>query len=93
MRRNRNSNELAYFADSFDSLTRLVLVNAIYFRGVWANKFKPEYTRKAQFYVSPRENVTVDMMKSRSDYPYVDLTEELDAQTVALPYKVATRNY
>ena len=71
-------------------MTRLVLVNAIYFKGLWANKFDPEFTRKAQFYVSPSENVTVDMMKSESDYPYVDLTEELDAKAVALPYKVAT---
>ena len=43
--------------------------------------------------VQVKLNVTVDMMESASDYLYVDLTEELDAQTVALPYKVATRNY
>lgn len=79
---------IIWTADSFDSLTRLVLVNAIYFKGLWANKFDPDNTRKAQFYVSPTENVTVDMMKTESDFPFVDLTDELDAKAVALPYKV-----
>jgi serpin B len=83
----RNKIKNLVSADDFDALTRLVLVNAIYFKGQWDNKFDPEFTRQEQFYVSPTKNVTVDMMKKESDYPYVDLTAELDAKAVSLPYK------
>ena len=32
-----------------DSMTRLVLVNAIYFKGNWNKQFKEDATRDAQF--------------------------------------------
>ncbi|XP_016114512.1 serpin B6-like, partial [Sinocyclocheilus grahami] len=35
-----------------DSLTRLVLVNAIYFKGSWETKFREEHTREQQFNIS-----------------------------------------
>ncbi|CAG7786209.1 unnamed protein product [Allacma fusca] len=83
----RNKIQNLVSPDDLNALTRLVLVNAIYFKGLWENKFDPEYTRQEQFYVSPTKNVTVDMMKKESDYPYVDLTAELDAKAISIPYK------
>ncbi len=35
-----------------DSMTRLVLVNAIYFKGNWDKKFKENETRDAQFKIN-----------------------------------------
>ncbi len=35
-----------------DSLTRLVLVNAIYFKGSWERKFTEEHTREQQFKIN-----------------------------------------
>lgn len=34
---------------SVDSLTRLVLINALYFKGNWATKFDAEATRQRPF--------------------------------------------
>ena len=35
-----------------DSMTRLVLVNAIYFKGNWNKKFKEDVTHDAQFRIN-----------------------------------------
>jgi hypothetical protein len=45
-----------------DVLTRLVLINAIYFKGNWASQFDPRLTRAAPFWVTPREPMQVQMM-------------------------------
>uniref|UniRef100_A0A8B9R044 Serpin domain-containing protein n=1 Tax=Anas platyrhynchos TaxID=8839 RepID=A0A8B9R044_ANAPL len=37
---------------SIDSLTRLVLVNALYFKGTWATKFEAEATRQRPFRIN-----------------------------------------
>ena len=41
--------------------TRLVLVNALYFKGDWEDKFVPKNTRKQDFHTSSGEVVKVDM--------------------------------
>jgi serpin B len=45
-----------------DSMTRLVLCNAIYFKGHWADEFDPLTTRPGPFYVSANQSITVSMM-------------------------------
>jgi len=42
--------------------TRLVLINAIYFKGDWASQFEKELTQKRPFYVEPGNAVDVQMM-------------------------------
>ncbi len=49
-----------------DQATRSVLVNAIYFKGSWAQKFNASYTRDSPFYVNAQQNVTVHMMHIES---------------------------
>ena len=64
---------------------RLVLTNAIYFKGDWATMFDPEHTRPAEFHVAPGETVTVDMMNMMDEsFGYLDTG---DAQMLELPYK------
>merc|ERR1719290_457731 len=69
-----------------DDMTRLVLVNAIYFKGDWASKFDESRTREANFYVSKTETVKAKMMKQTLgvNFKYI---KELDAEVVELPYK------
>ncbi len=42
-----------------DSLTRLVLVNAIYFKGIWEKPFKRKRTKRKTFYSSPNAKAKV----------------------------------
>jgi serpin B len=40
-----------------NSLTRLVLVNAVYFKGDWVRKFDVADTKEENFYISSTEKV------------------------------------
>ena len=64
-------------------LTRLVLTNAIYFKGDWAAKFKPEETRTAPFYVRPGETADVSMMHQTGRFGYAAPD---GLQVLELPY-------
>lgn len=47
---------------ALDRLTRLVLVNAIYFKGEWASKFNEKNTKKREFHNLEGPPVSTDMM-------------------------------
>lgn len=72
-------------SDSLDQDTRLVLVNAIYFKGNWQHQFKKEATRKEPFWTSEDKSVDVDMMHIKEDFKY-GAFENLDATALELPY-------
>jgi len=67
--------------------TRLVLTNAIYFKGTWEWEFKESDTREQDFKISPTNVVKVPMMymkPEKATFNYADL-EKL--QILELPYK------
>lgn len=70
---------------ALSDLTRLVLTNAIYFKGLWENQFDPRDTSKADFEINSDETVEVDMMRL-SDIEF-NYTETGDLQILKLPYK------
>ncbi|MBN1659474.1 MAG: serpin family protein [Anaerolineae bacterium] len=66
-----------------DELTRLVLTNAIYFKGSWASQFDPALTRDAPFSVTSERQVQVSMMTKKAEFGY----REVDGlQVLELPY-------
>ena len=67
-----------------DPLTRLVLTNAIYFKGDWANKFNEEATENQPFYVTPDKTVNVPMMHQSTKFQYM---EDNDIQALEMSYK------
>lgn len=72
--------------DSLDSDTRMVLVNAIYFKGTWVYEFDKTKTFKGPFYLNEEETVTVDFMKIKKHFSYGQFPE-LKASAIELPYK------
>uniref|UniRef100_A0AC35FIS5 Serpin domain-containing protein n=1 Tax=Panagrolaimus sp. PS1159 TaxID=55785 RepID=A0AC35FIS5_9BILA len=70
--------------NSLNDLTRLALINAIYFNGEWDEPFEVEITRNADFYVSPGNTKKVKMMSIESKFPYFETN---DYQMLGLPYK------
>ncbi len=59
-------------------LTRLVLTNAIYFKGTWATPFEPVLTRDGPFLVTPQQQITVPMMQQTRRFNYLE-TDEFQA--------------
>jgi serpin B len=68
---------------TLDSMTRLVLTNAIYFKGKWASQFKPEQTMQEPFILLTGEKKDVPMMNQTADFNYM---ETADLQGLAMPY-------
>ncbi|XP_018420167.1 PREDICTED: leukocyte elastase inhibitor-like [Nanorana parkeri] len=71
--------------DSVDSLTKLVLVNALYFKGNWDVKFPEENTEQKPFRLSKTKTKMVPMMFQRNKYNMFYI-EELETKVLELPY-------
>jgi serpin B len=71
-------------APPVDELTRLILVNAIYFKGQWTKEFDKKNTTHMPFKLSPQENINVSMMNKKMETGYF---EDEDLQVLCLPYK------
>lgn len=55
-----------------DSLTRLVLTNAVYFKANWLNEFDPDNTSDGVFSTAAGTEATVPMMETSALVGYVD---------------------
>ncbi|KAH8406740.1 hypothetical protein KR222_008805, partial [Zaprionus bogoriensis] len=68
-----------------DEETRLVLINAIHFKGEWTVKFHKRATCKADFFQQDGKKVQVSMMNATNDYEFADLSD-LDAKALQMEY-------
>ncbi|NWV87546.1 OVALX protein, partial [Machaerirhynchus nigripectus] len=65
--------------------TVLVLVNAIYFKGIWKTTFKEEDTQEVPFNVTEQESRPVQMMCQNSTFKVARVAEE-KIKILELPY-------
>jgi len=73
-------------AGSLTAMTRLVITNAVYFKGTWEKQFDANLTADAPFTRSDGSQVTIKMMQQTGKdaiYPYA---ETGDLQILSLPY-------
>ena len=66
-----------------DGLTRLVLTNAIYFKGDWKYQFDKKRTKEAPFMVTPEKEINVPMMHQQTQFKYAAFP---DMQVLEMPY-------
>uniref|UniRef100_A0A8D0HPU6 Serpin domain-containing protein n=1 Tax=Sphenodon punctatus TaxID=8508 RepID=A0A8D0HPU6_SPHPU len=71
---------------NLDELTKLVLVNYIYFKAHWENPFYQESTYKEDFFVDVTTTVKVSMMTRDGCYE-THYDEKLCCELVRIPYK------
>ncbi|XP_053326831.1 heparin cofactor 2 [Spea bombifrons] len=63
----------------------MLLVNCLYFKGTWENKFPLEFTHNAAFRLNEKSVVKVPMMKTKGNF-LVAADHELDCDVLQLPY-------
>ena len=66
--------------------TDLVLANAVYFKGLWAQRFDPKNSKRDIFYASGAQNSFITFMRQKGNFNHV-VSEELGAYILELPYK------
>ena len=71
---------------AINSMTAMVLVNAIYFSGNWVNQFKEDQTQAAPFHLSKTETVDMDMMYIEKYFKMTTIGE-WKCRMLELPYK------
>ena len=70
---------------AINALTRLILVNAVYFKGDWQKTFDVADTKDQEFHVSASETATVKMMFMKAKF-YYGVNHDLKCEAIELPY-------
>ncbi len=70
--------------ESLDANSVCVLLNAIYFKGIWENRFDELQTREIPFRLSEKEEIKVPFMYQKGSFSFI---EKDDFQAIAMPYK------
>lgn len=69
-----------------NSMTKLVLVNAIYFKGMWEEKFMKRDTTDTPFRLNKKDTKTVKMMYQKKKFPFGYISD-LKCKVLEMPYQ------
>jgi serine protease inhibitor len=80
----KTEGKIGKILDQLDTNSVCVILNAIYFKGNWENRFDKSSTHDAPFTVSAGKRVTIPLMQQKGEYR---LLPDQDFQAVSIPYK------
>lgn len=66
--------------------TSMVLVSAVFFKGLWKDRFYPRSTKMMSFHVSRTDKLDVRMMTRTGRFPYADVPA-LRLRALEVPYR------
>ena len=75
--------KISKILDQLGAEVQMILLNAVYFKGEWRNKFLEKSTTKKSFYNFGTEEKQIDMMRQLSHFNYY---EDKNVQAIELPY-------
>ena len=86
---NRTHNLITDFlsADALSDESRLMLLNAIYFKADWKNNFDQAESYQGSFNIGQNMKRRVDMISQENSFKYTNNHEKLDSQIVSIPYQ------
>lgn len=58
--------------NSLNELTRLVITNAVYFKGSWSSPFDAQQTKEEDFFVNEKITKKISMMHTTQEYAYAE---------------------
>lgn len=67
--------------------TLLLLLNAVYFKGLWTHPFNANLTKNGPFYLDSKTIVEVPLMTTFENFE-ISTIESLKAKIISLPYEV-----
>ncbi|XP_051004176.1 serpin B13-like [Acomys russatus] len=71
---------------SISNSTKLVVLNTVYFKGLWDKEFKKDNTKEENFWLNKNTSKPVQMMAQCDSFSFT-LLEDLQAKIVGIPYK------
>lgn len=77
-------------AGVIDPMTRLVITNAIYFKGDWVKQFDKNKTTDTEFRTAPGKTVKIPMMQRTDEDAIYLYAENNDLQMLSMPYEHTT---
>ncbi len=77
-------------AENISPDTKLLIANAVYFKGEWLKKFKQKHTHAGTFFASSKDQYKLDFMEKREILQYYETDEY---QFIAKPYKSSNLSF
>ena len=71
---------------SIEGTTKLILINAIHFKGTWENEFEPNFSTMETFYLADGTTIQTSMMRTTAIFQSSNIYD-LKAVALKMPYK------